>query len=52
MESSNPDLLLLDINGEYYFDLKSSNLSEELFSLGCTLGDQNIEKMITQSPPP
>jgi hypothetical protein len=48
---SNPDQLLLDVNGEYYFDLRSSNLNDETFSLGCTIGDQNIEKIITQTAP-
>jgi hypothetical protein len=48
---SNPDLLLLDSNGEYYFDLKSSNGDEEEFHIGCTLGDTNTEKIITQVAP-
>jgi hypothetical protein len=47
----NPDQLLLDSNGEYYFDLKSSYIGEESFTLGCTLGDVNTEKIITQTAP-
>ena len=50
-EISNPDLLLLDVYGVYYFDLRSSFSDSEIFYLGCTLGDVETEKVITQMPP-
>ena len=47
---SNPDWVYLNENGEYFFELKSSNPLGEIFKLSATVGDAVGTKIITQNP--
>ncbi len=48
---SNPDWVYLDENGEYYLEIKSSDLDGDAFSLYVTVGSVIGEKSVTQTIP-
>ena len=45
---SNPDWLYLDVNGEYYLELKSTNITKETFELNVVIGSDLEKKIIIQ----
>ena len=47
---SNPDWVYLNENGEYFFELKSSNPLGEILKLSTTVGDVVGTKIIIQNP--